>query len=116
MSRSTHPSFRLTDVVAVLRAYPRRWVVPAVAVALFALAFALGKPRMWQASQALLVRSEASSGETAPGRFRDAEEMKVTQETILELVKGRRVLGDALAEVGPASGKSWGTAPSADAV
>ena len=76
MSHSTQPSFRLTDVVAVLRAYPRRWLVPAVVVALFALAFAICKPRLWQASQALLIRNEASSAETAPGRFRDAEEMK----------------------------------------
>jgi uncharacterized protein involved in exopolysaccharide biosynthesis len=111
----TQPSFRLSDVFAVLWAYPRRWLVPAVGVAVFALVFAMVKPRIWEASQALLVRNEAASAETAPGRFRDIDEMKVTQETILELVKGHRVLGDALLEVGPA-GASWDKAPSADAI
>jgi uncharacterized protein involved in exopolysaccharide biosynthesis len=78
--------------------------------------FAVCKTRIWQASQALLVRNEATSAETEPGRFRDVEEMKVTQETILEVVKSQRVLSDALLEVGPASAKSWGEAPSAEAI
>ncbi len=112
MSRSPQPSFRLADVVAVLRAYPRRWIVPAVAVALFAVAFAVCKPRVWQASQALLVRNEAASADTAPGRFRDVEEMKVSQETILEVVKSQRVLSDALLAVGSSSDP----APSPDAI
>ncbi len=115
MSRLNQPSFRPADVVAVLRAYPRRWIVPAVAVALFALAFAVCKARVWQASQALLVRNEAASADTAPGRFRDVEEMKVTQETILEVVKSHRVLSDALADVG-LPGKAADAAPSPDAI
>jgi uncharacterized protein involved in exopolysaccharide biosynthesis len=106
----------LTDIVAVLRAYPRRWIVPAAGVAVLCGAYAVCRPRIWEASQALLVRNEAASAETTPGRFRDVEEMKVTQETFLEVVKSHRVLSEALLDVGPAAGGSWGAAPSPDAV
>jgi len=42
-------------------------IVPAMTVALLATAFACCKSRVWQASQALLVRNEAASTETAAG-------------------------------------------------
>ena len=55
----------------------------------------------WEASQALIVRNEASSAEKGPGKFSYPEEMKTVQETILEVVRSRSVLEAALREVGP---------------
>ena len=67
----------------------------------------------WEASQALIVRNEASGAERTPGKFSYPEEMKTVQETILEVVKSRGVLEAALREVGPpADGKdpaAWPT-------
>ena len=39
---------------------------------------------------------EATNNQQGPGRFRQLEEMKVTQETVLELAKCRRVLAGAI--------------------
>ena len=55
----------------------------------------------WEASQALMVRNEASNAEKSPGKFSYPEEMKTVQETILEVAKSRSVLAAALREVGP---------------
>jgi succinoglycan biosynthesis transport protein ExoP len=105
MSRST--SFHLTDLVRVLLDYPKRWLVPAAVVVVLCGLYAVCKPRIWQASQTLLVRNDAANSETASGRFRDVEEMKVTQETILEMCKSQRVLEGALQEVSEAGSGAW---------
>jgi len=107
-------SFAVKDIVGIVRTYPRRCLAPAALVALVCATYAVCKPSLWEASQAVVVRNEAASAETAPGRFRDIDEMKVSQETILEVVKSHRVLSDALIEVG--SARSWGSAPSPEAV
>ena len=57
----------------------------------------------WEASQALMVRNEASNAERSPGKFSYPDEMKTVQETILEVAKSRSVLEAALREVGPPS-------------
>jgi uncharacterized protein involved in exopolysaccharide biosynthesis len=57
----------------------------------------------WEASQALMVRNEASNAEKSPGKFSYPEEMKTVQETILEVAKSRSVLEAALREVGPSA-------------
>ncbi|MGO9112279.1 MAG: Wzz/FepE/Etk N-terminal domain-containing protein [Thermoguttaceae bacterium] len=81
--------------------YWRRWAVVALLVTVAAVAYALVAPKTWQASQALIVRNEAVGGETEPGKFRGAEDLKSIQETIIELSKGHSVLEAALVEVGP---------------
>jgi len=54
-------------------------------------------PRYWGASQALVVRSEASSSRARqPGKFADLYEMRTFQETILELAKSHQVLSKTL--------------------
>ena len=65
------------------------------------MAYALIAPKTWQASQALIVRNEAVGGETEPGKFRGAEDLKSIQETIMELSKSHGVLKATLVEVGP---------------
>jgi uncharacterized protein involved in exopolysaccharide biosynthesis len=87
--------------VSILARHPRRWLVPALAVTALSAVYALVRPSTWEASQALIVRNEAAGSDQSPGKFRHSEEMKTVQETILELVNSRDVLGAALAEVGP---------------
>jgi uncharacterized protein involved in exopolysaccharide biosynthesis len=79
----------------------RRWLLPAAAVAAVAAVYAVVRPDTWEAAQALMVRNEATSHETAPGKFRMPEEMKTVQETILEVIRSRGVLAAALKEIGP---------------
>lgn len=93
-------------ILRVLTRYRRRWIVPVVAVTLAALVYAIVRPDTWQASQALLVRNEAAGGLGEAGKFRQAEELKVTQETILEVAMSQGVLSQALAEVGPPASRA----------
>lgn len=79
----------------------RRWLPPASAVAAIGLVFAGLRNDTWEASQSLVVRNEAAGNLGEPGRFRHVDEMKTTQETILELARSRAVLRQALVEVGP---------------
>ena len=89
------------DLARLLVIYPKRWLVPAAVVAAAAIAFAFASPATWEASQALIIRNEATSKEVGPGKFRQPEDMKTVQETILELARSRRVLAGALKQVGP---------------
>lgn len=96
-TRFPHP----TELLGLMLRRPAAWLVPAVLVAALATAYAVLKNDTWEASQALLVRNEAFAAEGAPGKFRQIEDMKTLQETILELARSRAVLHAALAEVGP---------------
>ncbi len=98
---TSHPALSLVQLIRSVWEYPYRWAVPAAIVATAALAFALVRPATWQASQALIIRNEATSGHDEPGSFNHTDEMKTVQETILELAKSRGVLRGALVEVGP---------------
>ena len=103
------------QLASILKRYPRRWLVPAVAIALVTTVYAVVRPPTWEASQALIVRNEAAHSEQGPGKFQHSDQMKTVQETILELVKSRQVLADALREVGPPAhrkpnGEAWPTA------
>ena len=72
------------------------------------------------ASQALLVRDEATGAVMRLGRFQSQAEMKAAQETILEMSKSQQVVRDALTAVGPTNGLSswmgWGEYPSKEMV
>lgn len=105
-----HPSSSPAEFFRLLISKPRRWLLPAVVVAALAWAYTLVKSDTWEASQALVVRDEAGDRLTRPGRFTHADEMKTSQETILELAISRGVLSKALTQVGPQDG----TAASAD--
>ncbi len=63
-------------------------------------AFVLKKDR-WLASQAMIVRDEASGSHMRQGRFESTSELKVAQELILDLARNPQVIRSALAEVGP---------------
>ena len=95
----TVPSPR--QVLHLLRVHVWLWLVPAVLISAGVGVYAVVHQSTWEASQALIVRNEASNAEKTPGKFSYPEEMKTVQETILEVVKGRSVLEAALREVGP---------------
>lgn len=92
------------DVGRLLWVYRGRWIVPAVAVSALALAAAAVMPETWETSQALVVRNEATGGDSL-GRFHSAEEMKTLQETLLEIAKNPGVLFGVLERVGPPEGR-----------
>jgi uncharacterized protein involved in exopolysaccharide biosynthesis len=90
-----------THVFHLLRVHVMRWLLPAVVIAAAVAIYAVVRPATWEASQALMVRNEASNAERSPGKFSYPDEMKTVQETILEVAKSRSVLRAALREVGP---------------
>ncbi|MBN2473652.1 MAG: hypothetical protein JXB62_03515 [Pirellulales bacterium] len=98
------------QVVRLLATHKRHWLIPAVVVGVLALLYALFRPATWEASQALIVRDEATNNEVRPGEFGHADEMKTLQETILELAKSGGVLSAALGEIGPPAGERPGDA------
>ena len=104
MSLTNSPSPTLQDLFKILRTYRLRWLVPAAIVGLLTAVYAVRKPAVWEASQALIVRDEATGGDR-PGKFHLAEDMKTVQETLMELVKSRSVLSAALTAVGPPAGR-----------
>ncbi|HVT30351.1 MAG TPA: Wzz/FepE/Etk N-terminal domain-containing protein [Lacipirellulaceae bacterium] len=105
---TTHSDFAVAmqpaDFVRLLRTHVRWWIIPAVVCGFLAGAYSLIAPRDWQATQTLFVRPEAAS--VSPerlGKFSDLSEMKVLQETILEMAKSQSVIHATLTEVGPPS-------------
>ena len=107
----TQTTIRPIDVVQTVQEHPWRTIAPVVVVTLLALAYAMVRPISWEAAQALVVRDEVGDRLTRPGKFAHVDEMKTSQETILELAKSRGVLSKALAEVGPPTdakaSRSW---------
>ena len=78
-------------------------ILPVLATTLLALGYALVRPTTWEAAQALVVRDEAGDRVARPGRFVHSDEMKTSQETVLELAKSPTVLRKAFVDVGPPS-------------
>ncbi len=98
--RRAGDQLRINDVVRHLRANPRKWFVPTAICVLAAMGYALLRTPSWEATQAVLIRNEANGDSDAGlGRFRDLDEMKVSQETILEVIQSPDVLRQALASV-----------------
>lgn len=97
------------------------WVSTTVLFGAMGLVYAFFfKHDTYLASQALLVRDEATGAVMRLGRFQSQAEMKAAQETILEMAKSQQVVRDALITVGPPKGfsswLSWGEFPSKDLV
>jgi succinoglycan biosynthesis transport protein ExoP len=94
-------NIRLRDVLRTATGHPLWLIGPVVLLTLVALVYARVRPATWEAAQALVVRDEAGDRLSRPGKFTHSDEMKTSQETVLELAKNRSVLRRALAEVGP---------------
>lgn len=91
----------LCQALGFLRANLKHWLLPAMVVSGAAAVFAAVHSPYWEASQALIIRNEATAEDRSPGKFSHPEEMKTVQETILELARSNGVLAAALREVGP---------------
>ncbi len=92
-----------TECVRLLAEHRRRWMIPTLACAVLATAYALVMTRYWQATRALVVRYEVTASTTSqPGKFADLYEMRTFQETILELVKSHQVIAATLRAVAQA--------------
>jgi polysaccharide biosynthesis transport protein len=104
MNPTNRPISAVQQVVRLLIANPKRWLVPTALIGVATVAYIIFAPATWESSQALIIRNEATSKENGPGKFRQPDDMKTVQETILELARSRGVLEAALKSVGaPAS-------------
>lgn len=101
---STHkPMLTPAEVFRLLVEYRWRWLIPACAGAVLGLVYGLVAPDKWEAAQALMLRNEAFTNTDGLGKFRHADDMKATQETILEVAKSRQVLTEALVKTNGAN-------------
>lgn len=101
MSDLRPPDVTLGDLLRTLSRYRWRWMVTAAVVGGLVAVGVVFSPSIWEASQALTVRDVASPQLEFPGTFRHADEMKTSQETILQVAQSHDVLRGALAQVGP---------------
>ena len=91
--------------VSLIAACWRHWPIWCAATAIstvLAGLYIVLVPADWQATQTLVVRNEAVNNQDGPGRFRQENEMKTTQETILEVAHSRGV-AEAVPETSEAS-------------
>ena len=91
----------VTRVIEVGRRHLWLWLAPTAIVFIGATAYALTKPAIWRASQAIVVRDEASGNEAGNGQFHSIDTMKTFQETVLEVARNRIVVAGALKSLGP---------------
>jgi uncharacterized protein involved in exopolysaccharide biosynthesis len=99
-----HAAIRPADVIHAAKKHRRLVAATVIVLTLVSLAYALVRPKVWEASQALVVRNESGDPLSRPGKFAHLDDMRTSQETILELARSRSVLAKALGEVGPAAG------------
>ncbi|PQO43058.1 hypothetical protein [Blastopirellula marina] len=103
-------------ILAVLIAHRYRWIVPAVVITIATVGYALLKPKMWSATQTLVLREISIGGLDRPGSFARPEDMKTAQETIQAIARSRDVVTKTLQQIGPppegwleAERKAWPT-------
>ena len=109
------PHLTPADLVKILGRRWTMWLLPGMAGLLLAGAYLWLKPYPWMASQTLILRNEAvNNSQEGPGRFRQENEMKTTQETIVEVARSRSVAAEALRHLPPVKGRAWKTWPNED--
>jgi uncharacterized protein involved in exopolysaccharide biosynthesis len=96
------PGITAGEICSYLVRYPKRWLIPAVVVAAVVALYAAVRPNTYEASLPVMIRNETSTDAQAPGRFHQEDEMKISEETVMEVASSRRVLAEALKQVGPA--------------
>lgn len=109
-----HPSPNaLFSCLALLVRHPFRWLAPAAVITAVGVGYALLRAPTWEATQALRIRPATSINEDSLAELVDSEQMKATQETMLEVLKSRSVLEAAMRRIGPPakrrSEKPWPT-------
>src|SRR5690606_13659159 len=110
------PVIHPRDVLQTVTSHKRLLMTPIILLTAVAVGYALVRPKVWEAAQAMVVRSESSDTLSRLGRATELEQMKSSQETILELAKSRDVLLGALNQVGPGTEDNAATWPSEKAL
>ncbi len=107
MNRHLRPASPLLNLLGVLRRHALLLVIPTVVCTVLAAGYAFFRAPTWEASQTVLLRNEAvSNSDEVLGRFRNIDDLKLTQETVLEVALSHSVLESVLREAGrPASGQ-----------
>ncbi|MGE0609482.1 MAG: GumC family protein [Pirellulales bacterium] len=103
------------DVLRILRKRWVMWLLPGLMGLTLAALFIIYFPNPWQASQSLVVRNESiNTTPDGPGRFRQENELKSTQETVAEVARSQSVVTAALRQIGPSKKRGWQNWPDAD--
>ena len=95
-----------SEVIEFVQDNKRLVILPIIAFTILSVLYAIFKPNVWDASQALFIRDESFSALTRGGRFESTDAMQTAQETIYEISRHPQVLQAALDAVGP-SRKMW---------
>jgi uncharacterized protein involved in exopolysaccharide biosynthesis len=113
MTQSNAIWHQVRPYLAAFATHAKLWVIPTLVTAAASLLFAIAKPATWRASQAMEVRNEAIGNQNGQAQFASIDEMKVFQETILEVARSRLVAESVLKRLGAPpthpSGESWPT-------
>lgn len=116
MSQVESLSYNARQAVRRLSDYRAVWLLSAAGCGALALLFSLVSSRPWEASQAVVVRQEATASTENPGKFADLYAMRTLQETILELAKSRQVIAATLKAVESAARGTPANEPSANEI
>lgn len=116
MSQVESLSYSARQVVRRLSDYRAVWLLSAAGCGVLALMFSLVNSRPWEASQAVVVRQEATASTEHPGKFADLYAMRTLQETILELAKSRHVIAATLKAVESTANGTLANDPSASEI
>jgi polysaccharide biosynthesis transport protein len=106
----------IAAIIATLWRCRWRCVFTMLVVLGVAIAYAVFVPPTWLASQAIIVRDDATARFSALGRLREDEEVKNTQETLLEIATSSSMLRNALRSAGPTDADNAATWPTEEAV
>ena len=115
----THPTIR--SLLRGVLVWAPLWIGTTIAFGGMGVGYVLFvKDDTFLASQATLVRDEATGAVMRLGRFQSPTEMKAAQETILEMAKSQQVVRDALVAVGKpevlSNWLNWGESPSKELI
>lgn len=94
----------------------RRCAATVIVVLGLTAACAVFPPPSWLASQAIIVRDDATARFDVAARAREGEDVKNTQEVLQEIVAGRSLLRDSLRRVGPDANAASPNWPSEEAI
>jgi uncharacterized protein involved in exopolysaccharide biosynthesis len=104
MTENNPTSVKAKEIVKTLKTHVWLWVIPVLVCGLAAGAYAFFKAPSWEATQALVLRDEATGEPQRKGRFENNDAMRNAQETVLEMARNTNVLSHALQKIGPPSG------------
>lgn len=102
MNNQSQNLLKLTrEVLHAFRSHLWLWIIPTAVMASAATGYAIVRPVLWEASQALVVRDEAGGSVSRQGRFDSIDNMKAFQETVQEVARSPIVVEGALKHLGP---------------